>query len=90
MNSKEYDAFVSSFNERYELIVSENEFQLRSEQLNKWLLSLEEARRIQTAKEIEELIIKAKKCIIDKQSVFEEMILVNDGRMKANSYYSKF
>lgn len=90
MNSKEYDAFVHSFNERYELVVSKEEFQKRSDQLNKWLLSLDEASRIQVAEDIAALIIKAKKCIESKQSIFEEMILTNDGRMKANSYYGKY
>ncbi|WP_369900252.1 flagellar biosynthesis protein FlgG [Bacillus manliponensis] len=90
MSSKEYDVFVSSFNERNELVVTQEEFQQRSEQLNKWLLSLEEEKRIQIAKKVEELIIRAQKCIVDKQSVFEEMILINDGRMKANSHYGKY
>lgn len=90
MNSREYEAFVSSFSEGYELIVSEEEFKNRSEQFNKWLVTLDEQKRLQVVDEVTELITKTAEGIKMKQSVLEEMILVNDSRMKANSHYGKY
>ena len=46
-------------------------------------------RRAQVAAEVSPFIIKGGD-IRDKQKILEEMIMENDGRMKANSFYGKY
>ncbi|MGQ0440514.1 hypothetical protein ACT4UT_28540 [Bacillus sp. B-TM1] len=53
-------------------------------------LTLDEETRAQVAAEVSPFIIKAAQHIRDKQKILEEMIMTNDGRMKANSFYGKF
>lgn len=90
MNNEMYQAFVDCFNGRGELTASEEEFSKKSEMLNRWMMTLDETERTQVAEEMSSLIIKAKNHIQEKQKTLEEMIVVNDGRMKANSYYGKY
>ncbi|PFJ17243.1 flagellar biosynthesis protein FlgG [Bacillus cereus] len=90
MNNDIYQAFVDCFNGMGELVVSEEEFAEKSEMLNRWMMTLDEAARSQVAEKVTPLIIKAAQYIRNKQKVLEEMITVNDGRMKANSVYAKF
>ena len=88
MNNDIYRTFVSCFNEIGELQVSDEEFAEKSEMLNRWMMTLDEERRAQVAAEVSPFIIKAH--IRDKQKILEEMIMENDGRMKANSFYGKY
>ncbi|MDC2865751.1 MULTISPECIES: flagellar biosynthesis protein FlgG [unclassified Bacillus (in: firmicutes)] len=90
MNSEAYNKFVSSFNDTYEVIVSEEELNVRMKEFNTWFITLDKAMRLQVANEVTPLITKAAEQIHYKQCTLEEMILVNDGRMKANSYYGKY
>ena len=89
MNNDIYRTFVSCFNEIGELQVSDEEFAEKSEMLNRWMMTLDEERRAQVAAEVSPFIIKAQD-IRDKQKILEEMIMENDGRMKANSFYGKY
>ena len=89
MNNDIYRTFVSCFNEIGELQVSDEEFAEKSEMLNRWMMTLDEERRAQVAAEVSPFIIKAAD-IRDKQKILEEMIMENDGRMKANSFYGKY
>lgn len=90
MNNDTYQAFVCCFNESGELTVSEKEFTEKSEILKRWMMTLDETERTQVAEEMSALIIKAKNHIRDKQKTLEKMIVVNDGRMKANACYGKY
>ncbi|MGW6192399.1 flagellar biosynthesis protein FlgG [Bacillus cereus] len=90
MNNDIYRAFVSCFNEIGELQVSDGEFAEKSAMLNRWMMTLDEETRADVAVEVSPLIIKAAQHIRDKQKILEEMIMTNDGRMKANSFYGKF
>ncbi|OTZ21207.1 flagellar biosynthesis protein FlgG [Bacillus thuringiensis] len=90
MNNDIYRTFVSCFNEIGELQVSDEEFAEKSEMLNRWMMTLDEERRAQVAAEVSPFIIKAAQHIRDKQKILEEMIMENDGRMKANSFYGKY
>ncbi|KLA33208.1 hypothetical protein B4080_1783 [Bacillus cereus] len=58
--------------------------------LNRWMMTLDEETRAQVAIEVSPLIIKAAQHIRDKQRILEEMIMENNGRMKANSFYGKY
>ena len=90
MNNDIYRTFVGCFNEIGELQVSDGEFAEKSEMLNRWMMTLDEETRAQVAIEVSPLIIKAAQHIRDKQRILEEMIMENNGRMKANSFYGKY
>ncbi|PHA01934.1 flagellar biosynthesis protein FlgG [Bacillus pseudomycoides] len=90
MNSKVYEKFASCFNRTNDVIVSEEELETRMREFNTWLFSLDETMRLQIANEVIPLLTKATEQIRHKQRILEEMIEVNDGRMKANSYYGKY
>ncbi|MHC2834113.1 flagellar biosynthesis protein FlgG [Bacillus sp. F9_6S_D1_P_5] len=90
MNNDIYRAFVGCFNEIGELQVSDGEFAEKSAMLNRWMMTLDEETRTQVATEVSPFIIKAAQHIRDKQKILEEMIMTNDGRMKANSFYGKY
>lgn len=90
MNNDIYRTFVDCFNEIGELQVSDEEFAEKSEMLNRWMMTLDEETRAQVAIEVSPLIIKAAQHIRDKQRILEEMIMENNGRMKANSFYGKY
>ncbi|GLV63852.1 hypothetical protein Bmyc01_25220 [Bacillus mycoides] len=90
MNNDIYQSFVGCFNEIGELKVSDEEFAEKSAMLNRWMMILDEKTRADVAAEVSLLIIKAAQHIRDKQKILEEMIMTNDGRMKANSFYGKY
>ena len=90
MNNDIYQAFVGCFNEIGELAASEKEFAEKSEMLNRWMMTLDDEERAKVAEKISPFIIKAAQHIRDKQKILEEMIMSNDGRMKANSFYGKY
>lgn len=90
MNSNAYEKFTSCFNDTNDVTVSEEELELRMKEFNTWFSTLDETMRIQIANEVIPVIIKAAEQIRHKQRTLEEMILVNDSRMKANSYYGKY
>ncbi|MEH7462398.1 flagellar biosynthesis protein FlgG [Bacillus thuringiensis] len=90
MNNNAYEKFVSCFNDTYDVIVSEEELKTRMAEFNAWFSTLEESMNNQVANEVIPLITKAAEKIRNNQHLLEEMIMVNDGRMKANSYYGKY
>ncbi len=90
MHNDIYQAFVSCFNEIGELNVTEEEFSEKSEMLNRWMMTLDEEMRAQVAEQVSPYIIKVAQHIRDKQKILEEMIMSNDGRMKANAFYGKY
>ncbi|HDX9590444.1 TPA: flagellar biosynthesis protein FlgG [Bacillus pseudomycoides] len=90
MNNNAYEKFVSCFNDTYDVIVSEEELKTRMEEFNAWFSMLEESMNKQIANEVVPLITKAAEKIRHNQRTLEEMIIVNDGRMKVNSYYDKY
>ncbi|MEI4830583.1 flagellar biosynthesis protein FlgG [Bacillus sp. FJAT-53711] len=90
MNNKAYEEFVSCFNNTNDVIVSEEVLETRMKEFNTWFSILDEPTRIQIADEVILLITKAKEQIRHKQRTLEEVILVNDSRMKANSFYGKY
>lgn len=90
MNSKAYEEFASCFNDTNDVIVSKEELEARMKEFNTWFLTLDETARIQIADEVIPLITMAREQIRHKQRTLEEVILVNDSRMKANSFYGKY
>ncbi|MGG2092773.1 flagellar biosynthesis protein FlgG [Bacillus sp. S13(2024)] len=90
MNNRVYEEFTNCFNRANDVIVSEEELETRMREFHTWLLTLDETMRLQIANEVIPLLTKATEQIRYKQSILEEMIEVNDGRMKANSYYGKY
>ncbi|MES5954309.1 flagellar biosynthesis protein FlgG [Bacillus anthracis] len=90
MNNDIYQAFVGCFNGIGELEVSEEEFSEKSEMLNRWMMTLDDEERAKVAEKVSPFIIKAAQHIRDKQTILEEMIMSNEGRMKANSFYGKY
>ncbi|KFN03281.1 flagellar biosynthesis protein FlgG [Bacillus clarus] len=90
MNNDIYQAFIGCFNEIGELQVSDEEFAEKSEMLNRWMMTLDEETRTDVAEKVSPLIIRAAQYIRDKQKIVEEMIMENDGRMKANLFYGKY
>ncbi|SCN34352.1 Uncharacterized protein BC88300_01567 [Bacillus cytotoxicus] len=82
--------FIGCFNEIGELKVTEEEFAEKSEMLNRWMMTLDEKERAEVAEKVSPYIIKAAQHIRDKQKILEEMILSNEGQMKANSVYGKY
>ncbi|MGE7890743.1 flagellar biosynthesis protein FlgG [Bacillus cereus] len=90
MYEKVYEEFVSSIYELGNLKLSEEIFQKKQDEFNLWLVSLEEEKRKDIIEKIIPIIIKVSKQIQDKQQVFKEIILENEGIIKANSHYDKF
>ncbi|MGN4669509.1 MULTISPECIES: flagellar biosynthesis protein FlgG [Bacillus cereus group] len=90
MYEKVYGEFVSSIYELGNLKLSEEIFKKKQDEFNLWLVSLEEEKRKEIIEKIIPIIIKVSKQIQDKQQIFKEIILENEGRIKANSHYDKF
>ncbi|MEB8736450.1 MULTISPECIES: flagellar biosynthesis protein FlgG [Bacillus cereus group] len=90
MNEKVYEEFVSSIYELADLKLSEEMFQKKQDRFNQWLISLEEEKKQEVIEKIMPIIMKVSERIQDKQQVFKEIILENEGVIKANSHYDKF
>lgn len=90
VNERTYEEFVSSIYELGNLNLSEEIFQKKQDEFNQWLVSLGEEKRQEIIEKITPIIIKVSKQIQDKQKVFKEIILENEGIIKANSHYDKF
>ncbi|MEC1984480.1 flagellar biosynthesis protein FlgG [Bacillus cereus] len=90
MNEKVYEEFVSAIYELGDLRLSEEIFAKKQDIFNCWLISLEEEKKQKVIEKILPIIIKVSESIQDKQQVFKEIILENEGIIKANSHYDKF
>lgn len=90
MYEEVYEEFVSSIYELGNLKLSEEIFKKKQDEFNLWLVSLEEEKRKEIIEKIIPIIIKVSKQIQDKQQIFKEIILENEGIIKANSHYDKF
>ncbi|WP_075313745.1 flagellar biosynthesis protein FlgG [Bacillus wiedmannii] len=90
MNDKVYEEFVNSIYELGDLKLSEEIFQKKQDKFNQWLVSLGEEKREEVIEKIIPIIMKVSERIQDKQQVFKEIILENEGIIKANSHYDKF
>ncbi|MGN4865220.1 flagellar biosynthesis protein FlgG [Bacillus cereus group sp. MYBK132-2] len=90
MNEKVYEEFVSAIYELGDLRLSEEIFEKKQDKFNCWLISLEEEKKQKVIEKILPIIIKVLERIQDKQQVFKEIILENEGIIKANSHYDKF
>lgn len=90
VNERTYEEFVSSIYELGNLNLSEEIFQKKQDEFNQWLVSLEEEKREEVIEKIMPIIMKVSERIQDKQQVFKEIILENEGIIKANSHYDKF
>ncbi|MBK5491720.1 flagellar biosynthesis protein FlgG [Bacillus sp. TH13] len=90
MNEKVYEEFVSSIYELGDLKLSEEMFQKKQDKFNHWLISLEEEKKQEVIEKIMPIIMKVSERIQYKQQAFKEIILENEGIIKANSHYDKF
>lgn len=90
MNERVYEEFVNSIYELGDLKLSEEIFRKKQDKFNQWLVSLGEEKREEVIEKIKPIIMKVSERIQDKQQVFKETILENEGIIKANSHYDKF
>lgn len=90
MNENIYKDYIDSIQQIGDLKITEEEFQKKQEEFNTWLISLQDEERQQVVKNIIPILKNVINRIQDKQQNFKDLILANEGTMRANSQYNKY
>lgn len=90
MNENIYKDYIDSIQQIGDLKITEEEFQKKQEEFNTWLISLQDEERQQVVKNIIPILKNVINRIQDKQQNFKDLILANEGTMRANSQYDKY
>jgi hypothetical protein len=90
MFNNPFEEFISSFDESFNILISDEELELRFEKMNHWFQTLEKKEILEKAQQVQEFLMSAISYAERQKEGIGKLLVVNDKNAKANRTYSKF
>jgi len=90
MSHNPFQDFINSFDETYDITISDKEFQEKFHQMNQWLQTIEKEEALEKAHCVQQYLLKAMSFADAQKKELQKQFDTTKKQIKANRLYSKF